>query len=86
MSLQTKFPPKPFDMLREGVNAFISAIPFDQGGNMSNAETHALAMLGDLGPTVLPQLDNEAVRAYRRSYRMFRMGGSRGSSGEDPQV
>ena len=53
---------------------------------MSNAETHALAMLGDLGPTVLPQLDNEAVRAYRRSYRMFRMGGSRGSSGEDPQV
>ncbi|CAM9653891.1 unnamed protein product [Ascophyllum nodosum] len=53
---------------------------------MSNAETHALAMLGDLGPTVLPQLDNEAVRAYRRSYRMFRMGGSRGSSGEDPQA
>lgn len=39
-----------------------------------------------LGPAVLPQLDNEAVSAYRLSYRMFRGGGSRGSRGEDPEV
>lgn len=40
----------------------------------------------DIGPAVLPQLDNEAVRAYRLSYRKFRGGESRGSKGEDPEV
>ena len=46
---------------------------------MSNdAETHARAMSRDLGPAVLTQLDNEAVKAYHLSYRMFRGGDSRG--------
>ncbi|CAN0141845.1 unnamed protein product, partial [Scytosiphon promiscuus] len=40
----------------------------------------------DIGPAVLPQLDNEAVRAYRQSYRRFRKGDSRGSRGEDPET
>lgn len=40
----------------------------------------------DIGPAVLPQLDNEAVRTYRMSYRRFRKGDSRGSRGEDPEV
>eukprot|EP00752_Nemacystus_decipiens_P007122 g6379.t1 len=39
----------------------------------------------DIGSAVLPQLDNEAVRAYRLSYRKFRVGESRGSKGEDPE-
>lgn len=43
-------------------------------------------MPGDIGPAVLPQLNNEAVRAYRLSYRKFRGGGSRGTKGEDPEV
>lgn len=40
----------------------------------------------NIGPAVLPRLDNEAVRAYRLSYRKFRGGESRGSKGEDPEV
>eukprot|EP00903_Cladosiphon_okamuranus_P005882 g5818.t1 len=43
-------------------------------------------MTRDIGPAVLPQLDNEAVRAYRLSYRKFRGGESRGSKGEDPEA
>lgn len=52
---------------------------------MSNdVETHALAMPRDLGPAVLAQLDSEAVKAYRLSYRMLRMRDSKGSRGEEP--
>ncbi|CAM9808776.1 unnamed protein product [Ectocarpus sp. 6 AP-2014] len=44
------------------------------------------AVSRDIGPAVLSQLDNEAVRTYRMSYRRFRKGDSRGSRGEDPEA